>query len=178
MDNIDSSLFYFDNLFIRNRIRIVNRSKKATGKKWSSKLDLTNFLFKCLNIYFPQHLTIWCESFNFTHVSLLCLVQQALECGFFKMEEMQSLLNSIYAAYKSLEKLRMAWELKFESEQMNYILFLQEKKLEGDFYTSTRQRDYDSEYFGHVSSQTEYADKVLWIQKNISKSIQDHTMIH
>lgn len=90
MDTIDPAVFYFDNLFVRNRIRVVNSSKKTLGKKWNGKLGLTKFLMRCLMIYFPQINTIWCESFNFTHVSLLDFVQKALEYGMFNFQEMEA----------------------------------------------------------------------------------------
>jgi hypothetical protein len=89
MDTIDPAVFYFDNLFVRNRIRVVNSSKKTLGKKWNGKLGLSNFLLRCLMMYFPQTNTIWCESFNFTHVSLLEFVQKALEYGMFNCQEME-----------------------------------------------------------------------------------------
>lgn len=169
-DTVDPGSFYFDNLWVRNRIRVVNREKKRLGRVWGGELGVSGFLMGCLRVYFPQSNSIWCESFNFTHVSVLDFVQKALEYGMFKMSEMESLVDAIHSAYQSLERLKLAWDLKFESQKMDYILFCQSEKGDSKHYTCLKHRTYDDEYFGHISSDIPYLSKLIYTQQTTIKT--------
>ena len=140
LDKVDAHNVEYNNPYARDIIRQYNREKNPIGHYYTKDFKIGEFCKNLMDVYFPLINGIWCDSFDFAHVSVLQLVRNVFAYGFFGglgKTELLALSALMIKACQSLKKLEDAWNDKCEKEK-DLFMSKFDDIAESALYTSQR----------------------------------------
>lgn len=121
-DKIDAQNIEYNNPFARQLIRDSNQYKDSAGVFYREEFDIAQFCIQLLIKYFPLLSGVWSNYHDFAHVSVLKLVRQVFEYGFFTGKHVKRLASLLSKVCNSLKKLEDSWNQKCSHERDAFVV--------------------------------------------------------